>query len=416
LASGSPWQARRVGHAAIADVVRKTLLTYWNTVSFQSLYARTAGWTPSDGAPPIAERPVIDRWLLSSAYAMAAQADTALEHFDTQRAGRAIAQFVDDLSNWYVRRTRRRFWDGDPAALATLHEALRVVTLCLAPFTPFISERVWQDLFASTETDAEPSVHLARWPHRPELIEPHLAEQMALVRRVVELGRAARASSGVRTRQPLPRALVTAAGWGDVSGDLRQHVAEELNVVRVDDPDAGSLVDVSIKANFRALGKRFAQHTPQVANAIHEADPSWVAEQLRSQQSVSVDVAGLGGVEITAEDVIITETPQVGWAVESAQGESVALDLAISPELKRAGLAREFIRSIQEARKQAGLAITDRIEVGWHTDDAEAQSALAEHAQVIADDVLAVRIGPDVHPAEPFTASAEGVEFRLARV
>ncbi len=171
LASGSPWQARRVGHSAIADVVRKTLLTYWNTVSFQSLYARTAGWQPSDGAPAPAERPVIDRWVLSETQALSRGVDEALESFDTQRAGRLLSGFIDDLSNWYVRRSRRRFWDGDPAALATLHEALRVVTLCLAPFTPFITERVWQDLFRPTDPAAPSSVHLAAWPE----VDPSLS-------------------------------------------------------------------------------------------------------------------------------------------------------------------------------------------------------------------------------------------------
>ncbi len=178
LASGSPWQARRVGHSAIADVVRKTLLTYWNTVSFQSLYARTAGWSPADGAPAPADRPVIDRWVLSEAQTLARGVDEALEAFDTQRAGRLLSTFVDDLSNWYVRRSRRRFWEGDPAALATLHEALRVVTLCLAPFTPFITERVWQDLFRATD------------PARPRLGPPRV------------LARAGPDPGGPRSRRP----------------------------------------------------------------------------------------------------------------------------------------------------------------------------------------------------------------------
>jgi isoleucyl-tRNA synthetase len=415
LASGSPWQARRVGHAAIADVVRKTLLTYWNTVSFQSLYARTAQWTPDLPAPAVESRPVIDRWLLSAAYGMAAQVDAALENFDTQRAGRAIARFIDDMSNWYVRRSRRRFWDGDPAALATLHEGLRVVTLCLAPFTPFITERVWQDLFVPTEPSAPLSVHLSDWPAREDVIDAELEDQMALVRRLVELGRAARASSSVRTRQPLGRAVVTAPGWAGLPADLREQIAEELNVHRVEEPEAGTLVDVSAKANFRALGQRFAKQTPAVAQAIAATDAAWIAEQLRDEQTTSLDVPGMGLVDIGPDDVIITETPQQGWSVESAQGESVALDLVITPELHRAGLAREFIRAIQEARKQAGFAITDRIDVSWDTDDEQAQAALAEYAGVIADDVLALRMGSDVVIDDGFAATIDGlVDFQIA--
>ncbi|MFM7210949.1 MAG: isoleucine--tRNA ligase, partial [Actinomycetota bacterium] len=200
LASGSPWQARRVGHAAIQEVVRKVLLTYWNTVSFLSLYARAADWSPGGDVPPVADRTPMDRWLLSEAHRLARDVDAALEQFDTQRAGRLISTFVDDMSNWYVRRTRRRFWDGDPAALATLDEALRIVTLTMAPFTPFVTERVWQDMVRPGHPAAAPSVHLAAWPSvDPAIIDDQLGEQVALVRRIVELGRAARAASSVRT-------------------------------------------------------------------------------------------------------------------------------------------------------------------------------------------------------------------------
>ena len=392
LASGSPWQARRVGHAAIADVVRKTLLTYWNTVSFQSLYARTAGWQPSDGAPPASERPVIDRWVLSEAQQLARGVDEALDAFDTQRAGRLLSAFVDDLSNWYVRRSRRRFWDGDPAALATLHEALRVVTLCLAPFTPFITERVWQDLFRTTDAEAPMSVHLAAWPEADDaLIDVDLTEQMALVRRLVELGRAARASSSVRTRQPLRRALISAAGWASLPADLRQQVAEELNVLNLEalaDESAG-LVDVSVKANFRSLGQRFGKQTPVVADAIADADAAALVRALRETGSITIDAGELGSVDVTDADVVVTETPQEGWAVVTESGESLALDLHIDDELRRAGLAREVVRTLQEGRKAAGLDVSDRIAVWWASDDAELHAAITEHSDAIAAEVLA---------------------------
>ena len=152
-ASGSPWAARRVGHTALQEIVRKVLLTYWNTVAFQVLYGRTYGWKPGTPAPAVADRPVMDRWALSEAHRLAAGVTEALEDFDTQRTGTLLAAYVDDLSNWYVRRSRRRFWDGDPAALATLHECLYVVTLLLAPLTPFITERVWQDMFRPTSAE-----------------------------------------------------------------------------------------------------------------------------------------------------------------------------------------------------------------------------------------------------------------------
>ena len=392
LASGSPWQARRVGHAAIGDVVRKTLLTYWNTVSFQSLYARTAGWRPSDGAPDPLDRPVIDRWVLSQAQQLASEVDAALEVFDTQRAGRVLSTFVDDLSNWYVRRSRRRFWDGDPAALATLHEALRIVTLCLAPFTPFITERVWQDLFRTTDPDAPLSVHLAAWPEPDsDVVDRDLGDQMALVRRLVELGRAARATSGVRTRQPLGRALISGAGWSLLPDDLRQQVAEELNVGSLESmaDDSAGLVDVTVKANFRSLGQRFGKQTPIVAAAIAAADPAALVSRLRVEAPVLFGAGELGEVELGDEDVVVTETPREGWAVASDAGESVALDLYIDDALRRAGLAREIVRTLQEGRKVSGLDVSDRISVWWSTADDDLRAALDEHAELIASEVLA---------------------------
>lgn len=397
LASGSPWQARRVGHGAIADVVRKTLLTYWNTVAFQSLYGRLADWDPTAPAPAVADRPIIDRWLLSESNRLARDVDAALDQFDTQRAGRLIATFIDDLSNWYVRRSRRRFWDGDPAALATLHEALRTVTLCMAPFTPFITERVWQDLF--TAGDAPDSVHLASWPNVDEsIVNEKLATDMGLVRRIVELGRAARASSGVRTRQPLRRALVSAPGWTDLSEALRDQVCEELNIQSSDalDADEAGLVDISMKANFRALGARFGKQTPLVANAITAADAAALHSAMRIAGSVSIEAGELGTVEITADDVVVTETPREGWAVASEAGESVALDLTITDELRRAGLAREVVRAIQEARKNAGFEVSDRITLWWSSLDSDVMQMWADHADEISGEVLATTVHNDL--------------------
>ncbi len=412
LASGSPWQARRVGHAAIGEVVRKVLLTYWNTVSFLSLYARTAGWSPdSPGAvPPVAERPALDRWVLSEAHRLARDVDSALENFDTQRGGRLITEFVDDLSNWYVRRSRRRFWDGDPAALATLDEALRIVTLAMAPFTPFITERVWQDMVRPTDPDAPPSVHMAPWPEAdPAIIDDVLADQVGLVRRVVELGRAARAASSVRTRQPLARALVSAPGWAALPAELVAEVAGELNVVQMMSlaDEAGDLVDVSAKANFRSLGKRFAKETPKVAAAIAAADAAALAGALRAG-SATVSVDGMGEVEVTAEDVIVTETPREGWSVASGEGETVALDLDLTPELIRLGTAREAIRLIQEARKSAGLDVSDRIILTWSSHDAGVVDALSEHAAMVAGEVLATSFAPGGIEADTAGATDAG--------
>ena len=419
LAGGSPWQARRVGHSTIAEVVRKTLLTYWNTVSFQALYAREAAFEPGGAVPAVAARPVLDRWALSEAHRLARDVDAALDEFDTQRAGKLIADYVDDLSNWYVRRSRRRFWDGDAAALATLHECLRIVTLVMAPFTPFITERVWSDLFHSTSPSLPDSVHLAQWPEvDPAIIDDRLSTDMALVRRLVELGRGARAEAKVRTRQPLSRALIGATGWESLDAELRAQVAEELNVQSLQSllASEGDLVDVQAKANFRALGARFGKQTPLVANAIAGADAAALAEALRSTGSATVEAGELGQVHITADDVVITETPREGWAVASEAGASVALDLAISGELRRLGLAREVIRLIQEGRKGAGFEVSDRIVVRWDAPDAELANAITEHASAIAAEVLATDFASGTGQGHAIGDDELGFTATIARV
>jgi isoleucyl-tRNA synthetase len=421
LATGSPWQARRVGHGAIADVVRRTLLTYWNTVSFQSLYARTAGFVPDPAAaPPVAERPVLDRWAVAEASRLAAEVTEALDGFDTQRAGRLLATFIDDLSNWYVRRSRRRFWEGDPAALHTLHECLRTLTLLMAPFTPFITERVWQDLFRTDEGD---SVHLQAWPDdSAALADPELSEQVGLVRRLVELGRGARAEGKVRTRQPLGRALVSAPGWDRMPAELRAQLAEELNVGSVvslggaDDATSDELVHVSVKANFRSLGRRFGKGTQPVAAAIAAADPVALTASLRSTGAAQLTVDG-ATIRVGPDDVVITETPREGWAVATDAGETLALDLHLTPELVRRGQAREVVRMVQDARKAAGLEVSDRITLWLVADSVELAEALDEHGEDIAAEVLATTLHRDGMPADAHSGRDEdlGLAFALQR-
>ena len=416
-AAGSPWSSRRVGHTTLQEVVRKTLLTYWNTVAFQALYGRTANWVPSAEDPPPTDRPVLDRWVLSELNVLVRQVDEAMAAFDTQEAGKQLAAFVDDLSNWYVRRSRRRFWRGDPAALATLHEALRTVTLLLAPLIPFVTERVWQDIMVAVDPTAAPSVHLAAYPEANEsLIDPRLGEQMAVARRLVELGRTARAESGVKTRQPLARSLAAAPGFADLDPQLIAEIAAELNVAVVLPLSAAetSLVDTTAKANFRSLGKRFGKAVQDVAKAIAAADPTDIKRALASGEA-TVTVNGAPMI-LGPDDVIITETPRHGWAVASEAGATLALDLQLTPHLRRAGLAREAIRLIQDARKTSGLKVSDRIELRYAAHNGIAE-ALDEHRDLIADEVLAVRFGPGPPDwaATPYQDADLGLTFWLRR-
>jgi len=419
-AGGSPWSARRVGHNTIQEVVRKTLLTYWNTVAFQALYARTGTWAPSAADPAPAERPLLDRWVLSELNVLVREVDAALEAFDTQRAGKLLSSFVDDLSNWYVRRGRRRFWQAEPAALATLHEALETVTRLMAPLTPFITEQVWQDLVVPVDPSAPASVHLAGYPVADEsLIDPALSRHMTLVRRLVELGRATRADSGVKTRQPLSRALVAAQGYTELPAELLAQIAEELNVTALESLSevGGSLVDTTAKANFRSLGKRFGKGVQDVAKAVAAADAAVLSASLRATGTATVLLNG-EPVELTPDELVITETPREGWAVANESGATVALDLHITPELKLAGLARDAIRQVQEARKNSGLDVADRIALRWTAADPDTAEALAAHAGLIADEVLATDFAEgaaDWAEASAFTDEALGLTFWLRK-
>jgi isoleucyl-tRNA synthetase len=416
LAGGSPWSARRVGHETLSEVVRKVLLTYWNTASFFTLYAETNGWDPTvSPAPARAERPLLDRWALAELAAVTAGVTDALEDFDTQTAGRLLAGFVDDLSNWYVRRSRRRFWDGDPAALGTLHEVLDGLTRLMAPFTPFVTEEVWTSAVLPGAGDAPDSVHLAEWPQVDEQArDPQLVAQVALVRRLVELGRSARTASKVRTRQPLGRALVAAPGWSELPRDLVAEVADELNVAELADLSSvgGDLVDVSVKVDFRAVGRRLGKQVQAVATAVAGADPAELVAAYRAgSANVTVDGAA---VPLVAGDLVVTETPREGWTVASDGGLSVALDLTLTPELERAGLAREVIRLVQETRKSSGLEVSDRIELWWTTDDEQLRTALEEHREQLAAEVLATAVQPGAPGTGDGVAGPRGLRIWVA--
>ena len=350
LAGGSPWADRRLGVEAVEEAVRKVLLTYWNTASFFALYAHANGWShdPRE-VPSLADRPVIDRWIVSELHATVAAVDAALEDFDSAGAARQITALLEGLSNWYVRRSRRRFWAGDAAAFATLHECLQTLTRLLAPFTPFLTDYLWGHLFATDEAD---SVHLATWPVADTaVIDARLGEQMRLVQRAVEVGRATRAAAKVRTRQPLARAMVATSGFEDLGAELRAEIAEELNVAEVT-VMTDDLVVTSLKPNWRALGARFGKGTQKIAAAVSQAAPpaSW---------PLTVLVDGVEH-EIGQDEVTIAQTPREGWAVSTDAGTSVALDLRSPTNCAARPGPRRAARGAGPA--QGGrLEVTDRI-------------------------------------------------------
>jgi len=447
-ASGSPWSTRRIGTATLDEIVRKVLLTYWNTVSFLALYANAgaaqgAAWWPEmlAGAPPPAARPLLDRWVLSELALVTSEVTAALEEFDTAAAGRRLTTFVDDLSNWYVRRSRRRFWDGPgtpdgAAAFATLYQCLETLTRLMAPIVPFLTDHVWGIL--RTPEDPE-SVHLTSWPEADHgVVDRQLSEQMGLVRRLVELGRSVRAAESLGIRQPLPRAVVDAPGFANLSAELRTQVAEELNVRVVEPSDmvADQLVEDVAKPNYRSLGPRWGGDTQAVATAITAEDPSKVASELRTTGGSSATIQGPAAVSIAMahpgivdvlpgpvpttrvplrpEDVILTQVSRAGWPSAEAADARVSLDVAITPELRREGLAREVIRLVQDARKADGLEVSDRIALRWEAPDPDLAAALTEHGQLIAGEVLATEFSRVAAGAEPAAGSSAGTEHRAA--
>jgi isoleucyl-tRNA synthetase len=402
LTEGSPWVARRVGAEPVDDVVRRFLLTIWNTYYFFVTYAALDGWTPTTASPPpVAERPVMDRWVLAELAQLVRVVDTTLDAFDVTGAGRAVATFVDDLSNWYVRRSRPRFWAaGDDAskqaAFATLHECLVTVAALLAPFTPFLADELYENLVRTVDEGAPDSVHLLDFPHPdPTAVDDELRAAMVVARRVTELGRRARNDAQIGVRQPLRAALVTLpveerARWDAVA----EVVADELNVKGIALPDdTGATVRYRLKANFRALGPDFGARTPKVASAIAEVghdEAEDVARALATGGRAHVQVDG-EAVAVTAAQVQVIEEARSGWQVAADAGVSVALDVTVDEELRREGLAREFVRAVNDLRKRKDLALSDRVRV---TVDAEGDLAAAvdEHGEAIAGEILAVAL------------------------
>ena len=388
LAAGSPWSSRRVGHDAITDVVRKTLLTYWNTVSFFTLYAKASDFKLTGLSN---DSSTMDRWIVSELNNLIARVDEAYESYDSQTAGTLIGQFIDDLSNWYVRRSRRKFWDGESAALNTLYYCLKELTKLMAPMVPFITEHVWQEMIRNLEPNETESVHLANFPiSDSSKIDEKLSKSVRLSRRLVELGRAARAESKVKIRQPLARALVAANGWDEMDQEIRAHISDELNVQSLDEiASAGAdLVSISVKANFRTIGAKFGGDVQAIAKAISALDHGLLVSKIRSSGSYEVDFGGSEVARIDLEDLVITETPKAGWSVASHNGESVALDLALTPALIEAGIVREVIRAIQEERKQSGFEISDRISVQWSATP-QVSEAILKNLKDIGDETLA---------------------------
>jgi isoleucyl-tRNA synthetase len=394
LSSQQPWAGYRFSVDTVGESVRQFMLTLWNTYSFFVLYANAAEAhpgadpdTPGREAEEVAGH-VLDRWAISRLQGLTEAVIERMEDFDCTTAGRLIADYVDDLSNWYVRLSRRRFWDGDTAAFATLRHCLIEVSKLLAPFTPFITDEIYDNL-----SDDRDSVHLADYP-APDaaLKDAELEAGVEAAMRAIELGRAARAQAKIKNRQPLRRAVIVATETERAEIErLADLVRSELNVKELEFvSEEGELVRYAVKPNYRALGPRFGKAMPQVAAAVAALDAGHVAEVIRGERRVGINVAG---DEHTLEpgDLTLVMEPLEGYEVEAEAGRAVALALELDDELVREGLAREIVHAIQNARKQAGLDVSDRIALTLGGGAALVEAART-HEDYIAGETLATSV------------------------
>jgi isoleucyl-tRNA synthetase len=374
--SKQPWDDHRFSVEAVGESVRLFLRQLWNVYAFFVLYANAGG--AQERAPND-----LDRWALSRLSVTVETVRERLDAYDATSAGRAIAAYVEDLSNWYVRRSRRRFWDGDSAALATLRTALITLAKLLAPFTPFTADELYDNL------DGElGSVHLCDFPEPAER-DLELEFAMATARETVRLGLAARRQGDVKVRQPLRDAIVVADGRErEAIERLGEIVREELNVTALRFVAAAEeLGTYTVKPNFRTLGPRFGKRMPELVAAVAALDPAAAAAALRDGRTVVVSIAGADH-ELGAEDLLIALAPLAGYGLERDGSHAVALDLTLDEELIRAGHAREIVHAIQQCRKDAGLEISDRIELRLGGDQGLLDAAL-EHEPYVAGETLA---------------------------
>jgi isoleucyl-tRNA synthetase len=423
LTASQPWVPKRFDPAALGEATRRTFDTLAHTYRFFALYANLESWAPSAHDPEPAERGLLDRWILSRTAALAASVKTDLDAYEITRAARSIGDFiVDDLSNWYVRRARDRFWgSGDAAdtraAFATLHEVLVLVTRLLAPFTPFHADWLHRGLTGR-------SVHLERFPGTLDGVPlpgrtASLEAGMAAVRELVRLGRAARERARIRVRQPLRTLYAVAPPAARASAELLALLREELNIKEVRFLErADELLVFRAVPNFRALGKRFGGRTQQAADAIRNLE-STALSAFKGGAALAIELAG-ERFALTAEEIELREEPRGELVVEVDGASTVALDTRIDETLRLEGLARELVNRIQRQRRDAGLQVSDRIRIRLHG-DAQLAATVARHGEWIAGEVLAVELiaeqslPPEGAPAQSFDVDGIGLWIALSR-
>ena len=409
------------GYHVTDDVRRRFILPLWNSYSFFTTYARIDGWTPSSTPTPVAERPLVDRWLLSRVHELIGLVRKSMGEFDIATGTRAIEHFVvEELSNWYIRRNRRRFWKPDTdadkaAAYETLYEALVIVTRLLAPFIPFITEAMYQNLVRTMDASQPESVHLTDYPVADaSLIDAQLTREMSAVLAVVKLGRAARSEANLKVRQPLPAILVHTPDRADAEAVVRHkdQILDELNVkdVRALD-ELGDVVTHEVRPNLPLLGPKYGKQLGAIRAALGAAPASEIAAVVDRDEPVELTLKDGSTVSLLPEEVLVSLRKREGYAAAQGPEATIVLDTTLTPELVEEGIARDFVRAVQDARKQFELNIEDTITLRYRASD-EIRTAIEHFSDYVAREVLATSIesATDLEGAEGFTQVKVGNE------
>jgi isoleucyl-tRNA synthetase len=392
------------GYGSADEVRRQFLIPLWNVYSFFVSYANIDGWQPGESETrAAAPQNVLDRWVMARLNEVVERVTDRLEDYDAYGATLAIDPFIEDLTNWYVRRSRRRFWksehDADKdAAYATLYHVLTTLGRLLAPITPFVPEAMYQNLVRSVDPDALESVHHTTWPEVDrEMLDEELVADMALARHIVALGHSARNSANVKLRQPLGRAMVhLEPGTNPPGEELVELIQDELNVKQVEFvDDVSALVTYNLLPDNRLLGPRFGSQFPAVRRALDGLQGPDALQRVRRLQAgldLTLDVEG-EEVTLSSEEVLVQEEEREGLAVAAERGVTVAVDTELTPELRAEGLAREVIRRVQSLRKEADFELDDRIHTVYQA-EGELVDAIRAWQEVIASETLSVRFEP----------------------
>ena len=411
--AGPPGQERRFSSDLVSEVLRNFTLTLWNTYSFFVTYANLDGWQPGDGQQ--SQYSDLDQWLRSTLHALVRDVTAAMENYDVLGATRPIEAFVDQLSNWYLRRSRRRFWksesDGDKqAAYATLYEALVTVSKLLAPSMPFMAEELYQNLVVQMNPSAPESVHLAAWPaFDAALVDEKLNRDMALVMKLASVGHAARNKANRKVRQPLAEAAFSVGNAEEARVVLAYAdlLKDELNVKNVRALDtAGEAVAYSLNPLPKQLGQKYGSRFPAIRKTLLAIDPEPAARRLLDGQPVELEVDG-ATVAVLPEEVEVRVQAREGYAVASEGAYLAALVTDLTPALAREGLAREFVRRVQDLRKTADLQISDRIRLYYQATPSLA-AAVVDFKDYIMAETLTVEL---IASAPPESAAVNQAEF-----